>query len=133
MDRRNFLKAVPACLLFGCATVPAYRAQTRDGKMILSEAELEPLFLKSMAVIAHSGAFSVVLLRDAAGAYRALEAECPHLGCQVRPGKKMITCPCHGSAFALDGRLLRGPAERSLRTYSLVSHDGILEIALSSQ
>lgn len=133
MDRRNFLKAVPACLLFGCATVPVYQARTEDGKIILSEKELQPLFIKSTAIIVRAGSFSAVLLRTGDGAYRALEAECPHLGCQVRPGERMITCPCHGSAFSLEGNLLRGPAERSLRSYPLAHHNGILEIAMHSK
>jgi Rieske Fe-S protein len=133
VDRRKFLKVAPACLLLGCATVPMHRAEVRDGKLLVDEAELELFWLKSSAVIVHNGTVSAVLLRQAGGGYRALEADCPHLGCQVRPGKKVITCPCHGSAFALDGQVLRGPAERSLLTYPIERRDGILEITIYSE
>ena len=47
-----------------------------------------------------------------------LSAVCPHLGCEVpwdaAAGKFM--CPCHGSQFAPDGSLVRGPALRGMDT-----------------
>ena len=41
---------------------------------------------------------------------------CTHLGCRFnwfKAAKKFI-CPCHGSVFALDGKVLGGPAPRGL-------------------
>ncbi len=62
----------------------------------------------------------VVLLRDAGG-FLALSLSCPHLGC--RPEWNLVEesflCPCHGSAFAYDGALLKGPATKGLATISL--------------
>ncbi|MCL5281079.1 MAG: ubiquinol-cytochrome c reductase iron-sulfur subunit [Planctomycetes bacterium] len=43
---------------------------------------------------------------------------CPHLGCHYNwysQAHKFI-CPCHGSVFSLDGKLLGGPAPRGLDT-----------------
>ncbi len=41
---------------------------------------------------------------------------CPHLGCALRWNKAERTwdCPCHGSRFTRDGRLLDGPAQEGL-------------------
>jgi quinol---cytochrome c reductase iron-sulfur subunit, bacillus type len=41
---------------------------------------------------------------------------CPHLGCGFRwdPGDKAFKCPCHGSVYDVDGKVLGGPAPRSL-------------------
>lgn len=41
---------------------------------------------------------------------------CPHLGCALRWNKDERTwdCPCHGSRFTRDGRLLDGPAQEGL-------------------
>ena len=43
---------------------------------------------------------------------------CPHLGCHYDwdPGTKEFVCPCHGSIYSIDGKVLGGPAPRSLDT-----------------
>ena len=37
---------------------------------------------------------------------------CPHLGCALKwnPAEHSWDCPCHGSRFATDGRVLDNPA-----------------------
>src|ERR1700685_3844440 len=45
--------------------------------------------------------------------------QCTHLGCAyhwVEPGNQFV-CPCHGSRFSIDGRVLGGPAPRPLDRY----------------
>ena len=40
---------------------------------------------------------------------------CTHLGCRINKLEEgHLTCPCHGSRFAADGSVLRGPANKSL-------------------
>jgi cytochrome b6-f complex iron-sulfur subunit len=56
---------------------------------------------------------SVALFRDGQGVY-AVSTICTHLGCIVRPGPDGFECPCHGSRFALDGTVVKGPAPRAL-------------------
>jgi menaquinol-cytochrome c reductase iron-sulfur subunit len=43
---------------------------------------------------------------------------CPHLGCHYDwdPGTKEFACPCHGSIYSIDGKVLGGPAPRPLDT-----------------
>lgn len=43
----------------------------------------------------------------------ALTAKCPHAGCFIgyTPGDTLFRCPCHTSAFKLDGARARGDAE----------------------
>ncbi len=43
---------------------------------------------------------------------------CPHLGCHYHwnPQTQHFECPCHGSIYALDGKVLGGPAPRPLDT-----------------
>jgi menaquinol-cytochrome c reductase iron-sulfur subunit len=47
----------------------------------------------------------------------AFTAKCPHAGCFIgfQPGDDQFACPCHTSAFRLDGTRLRGDAEVSPR------------------
>lgn len=56
---------------------------------------------------------SVALYRDQAGVY-AISTICTHLGCIVKPDAQGFHCPCHGSRFAPDGAVLRGPAPKAL-------------------
>jgi cytochrome b6-f complex iron-sulfur subunit len=50
----------------------------------------------------------------------ALDARCTHRGCSVvyTPDSNRLDCPCHGSAFQLDGSVTRGPAVMPLKTYT---------------
>ena len=58
----------------------------------------------------------VAVYRDSAGGFTVRSATCTHMGCLVRwnPSEKTWDCPCHGSRFALDGKVISGPAESPL-------------------
>jgi len=56
---------------------------------------------------------SVALFRDGDGVY-AVSTVCTHLGCIVKPNPEGFECPCHGSRFAADGSVRKGPAPRAL-------------------
>jgi glycine/D-amino acid oxidase-like deaminating enzyme/nitrite reductase/ring-hydroxylating ferredoxin subunit len=70
---------------------------------------------RSGAVI-RSGLQKLAVYRDETGEFHAFKATCPHLGCIVRwnDSAKTWDCPCHGSRFACDGRVINGPANRGL-------------------
>ena len=55
----------------------------------------------------------VVLMKNDAGFY-ALSLICTHLGCTVVVTEDALSCPCHGSRFDREGKVLTGPADRSL-------------------
>ena len=46
----------------------------------------------------------------------AFQVVCPHLGCAVdySVSQSRFACPCHASAFGLDGRRLSGPSARDM-------------------
>lgn len=56
---------------------------------------------------------SVAVFRDASGVF-AVSTVCTHLGCIVKSEADGFHCPCHGSRFAPDGAVLRGPAPKAL-------------------
>lgn len=56
---------------------------------------------------------AVAVYRDTEGVY-AVSTICTHLGCVVKPNPDGFECPCHGSRFATDGSVTRGPAPRAL-------------------
>ena len=62
----------------------------------------------------------VVINRMGSG-FIALSRVCTHLGCLVGYDKfnSKLVCPCHSGEFDLEGRVLSGPATKSLQRYSL--------------
>jgi Rieske Fe-S protein len=62
--------------------------------------------------LVREGLAKLAVFRDDHGAVHALSAVCPHLGCIVHWNTLEGTwdCPCHGSRFDTDGRVLNGPA-----------------------
>lgn len=73
--------------------------------------------------------FGGFLTRDK-GTLRAFAITCPHLGCSYAfdTGKGHFVCPCHGSQFALDGRVLHGPATSPLSHLTWTEGPGPNEI-----
>jgi cytochrome b6-f complex iron-sulfur subunit len=56
---------------------------------------------------------SVAIFRDDDGVF-AISTVCTHLGCIVKPMTDGFECPCHGSRFAADGAVTKGPAPKAL-------------------
>ncbi len=44
----------------------------------------------------------------------AITSVCTHLGCLVAMSDKGFQCPCHGSKYDRDGKVIAGPAPRNL-------------------
>lgn len=71
----------------------------------------------------------IVVVRVDANSVAALDARCTHRGCTVlwTPARKDLECPCHGSSFALDGRVTAPPATTALKSYAaMITADAIV-------
>jgi glycine/D-amino acid oxidase-like deaminating enzyme/nitrite reductase/ring-hydroxylating ferredoxin subunit len=60
------------------------------------------------------------VFRDEDGHLHIVSAKCTHLGCTPSWNKSEQTwdCPCHGSRFTYDGKVINGPANDDLPSYS---------------
>jgi len=69
----------------------------------------------------------IALLREGETVF-ALSLICTHLGCTVNVTAAGLSCPCHGSRFDRQGRVLQGPADRPLSRLELVESAEMLEV-----
>lgn len=62
------------------------------------------------------GGDRLAVYKDEQGRLHALSPVCTHMGCIVgwNSAEKSWDCPCHGSRFSVDGRVLHGPAVEDL-------------------
>ena len=68
------------------------------------------------AAVSGAGVGQVAAYRDEAGELHQVSAVCTHLGCIVTWNNAETTwdCPCHGSRFDVDGKVIQGPAVKDL-------------------
>ena len=116
MRRRDFIAiGVAAVSVGGCAGARYLVPSVSAGRLVLPVSELDrdgEAFLQAPGMQR-----PVYVRRLESGEISAVLASCTHQGCQPEPVADRLACPCHGSEFAFDGRVLQGPAERPLTRY----------------
>lgn len=78
--------------------------------------------LSNMQVPKEQHAISFEIEKHPYGLYRdeddlyMVDLICPHLGCTLKFNEFDVTwdCPCHGSRFSIEGKIIKGPANSSL-------------------
>lgn len=71
----------------------------------------------------------VAIVREGDVIY-ALNLVCTHLGCTVNVTPTELVCPCHGSNFDRQGRVLKGPANRPLLRYRVEARGDFYEVVV---
>ncbi len=86
----------------------------------LSPSDLEDLARGDARLVEIEGK-TVGAYRDAGGDVHAVSLTCTHLGCTVawNDAERSWDCPCHGSRFSMEGKVLAGPAVADLEKYTL--------------
>jgi cytochrome b6-f complex iron-sulfur subunit len=116
--RRDFIALGAAAIaLGGCAGARTIVPRVSGGRLLLPLSELEQ---GGQAFVQAPGMQRPIYVRRlASGEISAVLASCTHQGCQPEPVADRLACPCHGSEFGFDGRVLQGPAERPLIRYDV--------------
>lgn len=103
-------------------------AKDKDGNDVLETQWLGDHKHPSRALVQGlKGDAHYLITREAGGLERyALNAVCTHLGCVVpwNPTENKFMCPCHGSQYNNEGKVIRGPAPRSLAMAGVENIDG---------
>lgn len=134
MRRACGTAAVAVCggisfLSTGCSTVPFVNPVSVDGGFLIP---LEVFTNKPSVIIKRILAPSIVVHRSDSGDYTALLMRCTHKACRPMVFEYSLDCPCHGSRFDFDGRVLAGPAQTDLESFP-VSLDGEGNLLISLQ
>ena len=124
VGRREFLgvwSGAVACLAAtGCASLMVRPVSAIDGRISLRLADHPELAVRDgMVAIRPDGMTDpLYVLRIGDDRYAVLSPICTHRGCTVEVAGGRLECPCHGSAYDREGRVLNGPAERALTRYA---------------
>jgi cytochrome b6-f complex iron-sulfur subunit len=95
------------------------QASVVNGTITLTIDANSPLAPVGSAALVEYSNTALLVARTAQDAFAAVTAICTHQGCTITGYNNQIyTCPCHGSQFNTSGRVVRGPATSSLRTFS---------------
>ena len=62
--------------------------------------------------------------------YTAVLMICTHKGCEVKPAGGYLVCPCHGSEFSAEGKVLSAPADKDLLRYKIITDNDFIYIQL---
>lgn len=79
---------------------------------------------------------STLNVTNAGGRLFAFDDTCTHMGCSLADGRlegTVVTCACHGSQFDVTtGAVLRGPAQRPVRSIAVTVEDGQIVVETPS-
>lgn len=125
--RRGFLGGL-IFLLLGLLTIWKFftpRLAAKKPRLRVAKKEIP-----AHGALVYSESRCALLQED--GKIFALSLVCTHLGCTVNVTPGNLACPCHGSVFDRHGVVLKGPADRPLRTLVLEEHGDFIEVLLES-
>lgn len=140
IGRREFVErsisvALGASFLSGCASLVTRTIAPVDGALRLALVQYPELAADggSLKVTPKGTTDTIYVLALGHGRFVALSPICTHLGCTVEIEQARLVCPCHGSTYDREGKVLRGPAEEALASYrATVTADDVLVIELEA-
>ena len=138
IGRREFVErsigaVLAASVLGGCASLVTRTVTPIDGALRLALVHYPELTAEggSLKVVPKGAPDPIYVLALGNRRFAALSPICTHLGCTVEIEQSRLVCPCHGSNYDREGRVLRGPAEQPLTSYRTeLTSDDVLIINL---
>ncbi len=136
-SRRALLQGLGLAALSACGTPtqPSGTAAACGANLCLdlNDPNNKDLTSAGGALVVDSSTDTIMVVRVSETQVAALSAICTHSGCENTYTSSSMTldCPCHGSQFSLSGSVLRGPARRSLRTYTATLSGTTITITLA--
>ena len=111
------------------ATLPVVSGTPVSGGITLTIDSSSPLSAVGSAALVQTSIGDFLVAHTAQNSFVALSAICTHQTCTITGfGNQNYVCPCHGSTFDVNGRVLGGPAPAPLHQYTAQFTGGVLTI-----
>lgn len=141
MERRKFIKTccysaigipIAATLMQSCGGIYYATTNHNNGRFVISKSEFiqlkkdKKINRKFVLVKTEELDFPICIYNTGENTYSASLLKCTHRGCELNVGGGIYTCPCHGSEFSINGKVLEGPANKNLTTFKTeTDHENI--------
>lgn len=116
VNRRGFLGVAASGLLAACASLVTTPVTPVGGRVRLVVRDYPTLDRPggSLKIRPDDSDRVLYVLRQDNATYSVVSPICKHRGCTVDVEGAALVCPCHGSMYGRDGRVLRGPTQAPL-------------------
>jgi len=103
----------------GLAILSAVRSGIAQRRLALGLDKVEKLKTPGGAALLKIQGRKLLFIRDSKESVHVLDSTCTHKQCTVEYNreKQRIICPCHGSNFSVDGKVLKGPSKKPLQAF----------------
>lgn len=141
MERRNFIKNCTILCVGGlgfsvfaqsCGSIHYAASCVEANKLRINKSEFidkKNAERKFVVIRSEKLQFPVCLYKKNNG-YAAISMECSHQGCELNPNETTLVCPCHGSEFSTDGKVLSPPADKDLKQFKTTTDNESIYIEL---
>lgn len=121
-----------AAVFFGFLFSGKKYDQALKPKQLIEAGSVET-FQKNSVTVFRGGRFYLARLLD--GGFIALSLRCTHLGCSINweEDKKRFICPCHSSAFYINGEVQNPPAPSALDYFPVLVENGIVKVDIGTK
>jgi Rieske Fe-S protein len=141
MNRRKFLKKTvlmaiganaAAAGVVGCIKIADPDPRTIRLDISLSDYSALASINGGVKITVPGQTHPVLVTRTTPTTVAAFSSRCTHLGCDVDLPQSTgaITCPCHGSTYLIDGRVIKGPAKSDLTSFPATISGNIVTISI---
>jgi cytochrome b6-f complex iron-sulfur subunit len=111
--------------------LPTINSNIVTSRIALTVDAGSPLATVGNAALVNASGRSFLVARTAQDTFTALTAVCTHEACTVSNYQNlMYECSCHGSQYSVSGSAVRGPASRSLSSFSTTFAGNVLTISV---
>ena len=125
-DRRLFLfkvmrggAAAVSTMILSSMTLHGQEAQSRILASVKISDNPDLQKVGGFVLVENTPVGKLLVIRTAIDDFAALSPVCPHRKCEVRiQNPSLIRCPCHQSAYKIDGTYVSGPAKASLKKFA---------------